>query len=40
MKAVSAIPLSDIARLEIVAISCKMGLEQVPAMTETDYILR
>lgn len=40
MKQIASIPLSDISRLEIVVTNCKMGLEQVRAMTRTDYILR
>lgn len=39
MKAVASIPLSDISRLKIVVTNCKMGLEQVKAMTGADYIL-
>lgn len=40
MKELVSIPLSRISRLAVVVTDCKMGLEQVPATTETDYILR
>lgn len=39
MREIASIPLSDISRLKIVVTNCKMGLEQVKAMTGAHYIL-
>ena len=40
MKELVSIPLSHISRLAVVVTDCKMGLDQVRAMTGADYILR
>lgn len=39
MKAVVSIPISEISELLVVVTNCKMGLDQVKAMTGADYIL-
>lgn len=39
MKAVASIPLSDISSLSIVVTNCRMGMDQVRAMTGAAYIL-
>ena len=39
MKELVSIPLSRISRLAVVVTDCKMGLDQVKAMTGADYIL-